>query len=88
MSALTERLAGQREQPGLERLVEAARGGETRAPGLERTQAQLPEALALEEHPVVVPVRQEIAVEYRCVEVGRGTGLVVERLLCKRLHLV
>ena len=53
-------LPGKREQPGLECLVEPAGGREASAPALERTQPQLPEALALEQGPVVVPVRQEV----------------------------
>ena len=72
MSALAQRLAREREQPGLERLVEAARGREPRAPALERAQAQLPEALTLEEDPVLVPVRQQVQGERLLRDSGRA----------------
>src|SRR5918999_1603007 len=63
MSALAQRFAAYCRERGLQRPAQAAVGGELLRERLERVQAELAEALALEQQPVVVPVRQELAEE-------------------------
>src|SRR5205085_896291 len=66
--AFAQRLAGEREQPGVERLAEPALAGEAFAERIEGVQPQLAPPLALELGPLLVPVRQHVADEQRRVD--------------------
>ena len=61
--ALAQRLAGDRSRPASSASPSALRAGSRVAERLERVQSELAEALALEHHPVVVPVGQQVARE-------------------------
>ncbi len=62
---LAQRVAGHRREPGEDRLAVAPRVGQPVTAELERVHAELGEALALEQHPVLVPARQQLAVQQR-----------------------
>src|SRR5207245_8886888 len=61
--ALAQRLAGDRREGRVERLTEAVRSREPLAERVEGTEPKLPVALALDQDPVFVPVRQKIVAE-------------------------
>jgi len=63
--ALTEWLTRHRFETDLECLFQAAGGGEASAECIERMQTELTIVLALDHHPIVVPVRKEVAGEKR-----------------------
>ncbi len=60
VGAFAQGLAGDRRQAGVDGLAVAALCGQLTAEGLKGVEAELVEALALDEHPVVIPVRQEV----------------------------
>ena len=68
MRALPKRLARDSGETRVERFAEAPCFGQSFAQHLQRMKTELSEALTLEQHPVVVPVRQQIGAEQRSAE--------------------
>ena len=83
-----ERFGGDGRLAGVERLTVAPGVRQPVAHCIERAQPQLTEALTLEQNPVVVLIRQEIAVECRQVDVDGRARFVLERSPRKSLRLV
>ena len=63
LSRLAERILAGRLQSGDERLAEAVHGDEALRHLLERMEPKLTELVPLVDHPLVVPVREEIGAE-------------------------
>ena len=74
VGALAQRLDRHRRQPRLDRLAEPPRLAEPAHNALEGMRAQLAETLALDRHPVVVPVGKHVA-----EEAGRRAGSGIRR---------
>jgi len=87
VGALPERLACKRGYAHLERLAEPSRARQPIAKHVQCAEAELPKLLALHQHPIVVPVGQEIVCESIRRELEDVLGAVAECSARERLCL-